>query len=88
MLGLALTSVPLGLLRPNRGGRHEKAFTEAHVAPLFAQAMTVSATASSSKRVVVLVNTRNCSAQVTVTGAAGGTVRVVDLAGGALGRGS
>ena len=67
-----------------------KAQSDAHVQPLFAQAMTVTSgtgangdsSSSRSKRVVILVNTRNCSAQVAVEGAAGGTVRAVDLAAG------
>ena len=55
-----------------------KAFTEAHVQPLFAQAFALNV-AGVSKRIVILVNTRNCSAAVVVAGAAGGSVRAVDL---------
>ena len=57
---------------------NDKAFTEAHVQPLFAQAFALNA-AGVSKRIIMLVNTRNCSAAVVVAGAAGGSVRAVEL---------
>ena len=68
------------------GDKAFKAVSEARVQPLFAQAIAVASDTgagtdgdNASKRVVILVNTWNCSAQVSVEGAMGGTVRVVDL---------
>jgi hypothetical protein len=49
-------------------------YANTHVDPLFAQALRL----HDDQKVVILVNTRNCSAQVTVDGAANSSVRVVD----------
>lgn len=53
-----------------------KAVNDAHAGPLYAQAFRL--TGAGNVRVVLLVNTKNCSADVAVAGAAGGTVRAVD----------
>ncbi len=68
-----------GAVLGHDGKRDARAVAEAHVEPVFAQALTVHAAGGEGKRVVILANTRNCSAEVTVPGAAGGRLRVVDL---------
>ena len=52
---------------------NSKAVNDAHTAPLYAQSFQKGA-----DRMVLLVNTKNCSAEVSVDGAAGGSVRAVD----------
>jgi hypothetical protein len=59
---------------------NSKAVNDAHVAPLYAASFEL--TAKDKARVVLLVNTKNCSAVVTVAGASGGSVRAVDLSAG------
>jgi len=59
---------------------NSKAVNDAHVAPLYAASFEL--TAKGKARVVLLVNTKNCSAVVTVAGASGGSVRAVDLSAG------
>ena len=54
-----------------------KSINDAHTAPVYAQSLRLSE--QNNQKVVLLVNTRNSSANVTIVGAAGGTIRAVDL---------
>merc|ERR1712031_128940 len=56
-----------------------KAIDEGLVAHVYAQAMVLNTAAQGDTRVVLLANTRNMSANVTVKQAAGGLARFVDM---------